>query len=235
MNDEEIINFVDQWENSLGMSDFQTRHFVVNSQVTNYRRVRQALVEIDTRIGSKKQIERNRKKRIIEKQIIQRDMEIVEDELKRQLLQVDLEQAEWDIHMFDKKERMVQNEIDNFIKLIKDLVPNIEELKQYNEHNELEERNYWITRMAKQAAMDLNTIGRIGQGNMDSILMMPLEDVKQTLQLAVKYNGVLGKGMEAIGRTAMEQLKLQENTITYIDDLANKQLKLENKSPGEDI
>ena len=235
MNDEEIINFVDDWENSLGMSDFQSRYFVVNSQVTNYRRVRQALVEIDTRIGSKKQIERSRKKRIIEKQLIQRDIDMVEDDLKKQLLQVDLEQAEWDIHMYDKKERMVQNEINNFIKLIKDLVPNIEDLKRYNEHNELEERNYWITRMAKQAAMDLSVMGRIGQGNMDSILMMPLEDVKQTLQLAVKYNGVLGKGMEAISRSAMDQLKMLENNITYIDDLANKQLKLENKSPGEDI
>jgi hypothetical protein len=235
MENEEIINFVDQWENSLGMSDFQSRHFVVNSQVTDYRRVRQALVEIDTRIGMKKQIERNRKKRIIEKQIIERSIAEESDPLKEQLLQVDLEQAVWDIHMYDKKERMCENELNNFIKMIKDIVPNIEELKKYNEHDEVREREYWVTRMAKQAAMDLNTIGRISQGNMDSILMMPLGDVKQTLQLAVKYNGVLGKGLEAIGRAAMDEVHALENTLTYIDDLANKQLKLEDKSPGENI
>lgn len=235
MENEEIINFVNQWENSLGMSDFQSRHFVVNSQVTDYRRVRQALLEIDTRIGMKKQIERNRKKRIIEKQMIERSIAEESDPLKEQLLQVDLEQAVWDIHMFDKKERMCENELNNFIKMIRDIVPNIEELKKYNEHDEVREREYWVTRMAKQAAMDLNTIGRISQGNMDSILMMPLGDVKQTLQLAVKYNGVLGKGLEAIGRSAMDEVHALENTLTYIDDLANKQLKLEDKSPGENI
>jgi hypothetical protein len=35
------------------MSDFQSRYFVVNSQATDYRRVRQALLEIETRIAAK--------------------------------------------------------------------------------------------------------------------------------------------------------------------------------------
>jgi len=231
----DIIDFVDECENSLGMSDFQSRYFVVNSQVTDYRRVRQALIEIDTRIGMQKQIERNRKKRIIEKQMIQRDIDNELDELKKQLLQIDLEQADWDIHMYDKKEKMCQNELNNFVKVVNDLVPDIEILKTYKEHNEGEERRYWITRMAKQAAMDLNTIGRISQGNMDSILMMPLDDVKETLNLSIKYNGVLGKGIDAIGQEAMSQIGLLSKEINYIDEVAKEQLKIESKTTGENI
>ena len=151
------------------------------------------MIELDTRIGMKKQIDRERKKRQIQRQMILRDIQNEKDDLKKQLLQVDLEQADWDILMYDKKERMCQNEIDNFVRMIRDLVPNIDELKNYAKHDELQERNYWITRMAKQASLDINTIGRISQGNMDSILMMPMEDVKQTLGLAIKYNLEIGR------------------------------------------
>jgi len=232
----DIIKFVDENENSLGMSDFQSRYFVVNSQVTDYRRVRQALLEIDTRIGSQKQIERQRRKRMIEKQILERDIANEPDELKKQLIQVDIDQADWDIHMYDKKEVMVQNELNNFVNMVKAVVPNLEALQQFGTHNEQLEREYWITRMAKQAAMDLNTIGRISQGNLDSILMMPMPDVKETLGLAIKYNGVLGKGLDAIGQATMKQLMSSAGTdLAYIDDVAKDQLKLETKTKSEDI
>ena len=236
MDDKQIIEFIGQNENSLGMSDFQSRYFVVNSQVTDYRRVRQAMIEIDTRIGMLKQIQRERKKCTIKRQILIRDISNEADDLKKQLLQVDVEQADWDIFMYDKKERMCQDEISKFVQMIKDMVPDIEKLKSFAEHNESEERNYWITRMAKQAAMDLNTIGRISQGNMDSILMMPLPDVNETLGLAIKYNVVLGKGLEAIGQGVMEKAGLLSDGINYIDNVANEQLKLEqNKSSGETL
>jgi hypothetical protein len=235
MNNDDILNMVETSENSLGMSDFQSRYFVVNSQVTDYRRVRQSLIELDTRIGMKKQIERNRKKRIVEKQIIERDITNEPDELKKQLLEVDLEQAIWDIHMYDKKEIMCQNEMNIFMNVVKDLVPNLEELEKYKNHNEIEERRYWITRMAKQAAMDLNTIGRISQGNMDSILMMPLDDVQETINLSVKYNGILSKGIESIALDAATELELMNSKLNYIDKVADESLKLENKSTGQDI
>ena len=131
---------------------------------------------------------------------------------------------------------MCQNEISLFTQMIRDTVPSMEALQQYKDHNELEEKNYWITRMAKQAAMDLSVIGRISQGNMDSILMMPLEEATRTISLAIKYNGALGKGIDAIGKEAMEQLGMSEDsTISYIDQFANDQLKLESKVPSEDI
>ena len=151
------------------------------------------------------------------------------------MFQVDLEQADWDILMYDKKERMCQNEIDNFVRMIRDLVPNIDDLKNYAKHDELQERNYWITRMAKQAAMDINTIGRISQGNMDSILMMPLADVQESISLAVKYNLALGKGIDAIGQNAVAQLQSAEGKINYIDAFVNEQLKLEEKTQGENL
>ena len=58
LENKDIIAAADRYGSS-AMSEFQTKYFVVNSQVTDYRRVRQALLEIESRIGGRKQIERN--------------------------------------------------------------------------------------------------------------------------------------------------------------------------------
>jgi hypothetical protein len=219
---------------SWGMSDFQSRYFVVNSQVTNYRRVRQALLEIETRIAAKKQIERNRRKTEVQKQILMRDLSNEPDLLKRELILVDVEQCDYDLSVYEKKYRVCLQELEKFAQIVKDIVPDADTLNTYKEHNEVEERNYWIARMAKQATMDLMTIGRIGSGNLDSIAMMPIEDQQETIKAALKYNGLLTKGISAIEKTAVEELSLLPG-MKYIDEIVNDQLKLESKTKGEDI
>mgnify|MGYP003345725538 FL=1 len=88
--------------------------------------------------------------------------------------------------------------------------------------------------MAKQATMDLMTIGRIGSGNLDSIAMMPIQDQQETIKAALKYNGLLNKGITAIEKTAMEEIAMLPN-MKYIDEIVMDQLKLESKIKGEDI
>lgn len=234
MQNNEIFELVES-HGSWGMSDFQSRYFVVNSQVTNYRRVRQALLEIETRIAAKKQIERSRKKTEIQKQILLRDYANEIDELKRQLILVDIEQCDYDMSVYDKKYRVCLEELEKFACVVKDIVPDIETLESYKEHNEIEERNYWIARMAKQATMDLMTIGRIGSGNLDSIAMMPLEDQQETIKAALKYNTLLNKGIQVIEKQAQEELAKLPSGMNYIDEIVNNQLKLESKVSGEDI
>lgn len=233
MENNEIFEMVES-HGSWGMSDFQSRYFVVNSQVTNYRRVRQALLEIETRIAAKKQIERNRRKTEVQKQILQRDYVNESDELKRELILVDIEQCDYDLTVYDKKYRVCLEELEKFAQIVKDIVPDVTTLETFKEHNEVEERNYWIARMAKQATMDLMTIGRIGSGNLDSIAMMPIEDQQETIKAALKYNGLLTKGIGAIEKTAMEELALLPG-MKYIDEIVKDQLKLESKVKGEDI
>ena len=233
MENNEIFEMVES-HGSWGMSDFQSRYFVVNSQVTNYRRVRQALLEIKTRIAARKQIERSRRKTEVQKMILQRDLAAETDVLKQELIKVDIDQCDYDISVYDKKYRVCLEELEKFAQIIKDIVPDVETLDEYKQHNEVEERNYWIARMAKQATMDLMTIGRIGSGNLDSIAMMPIEDQQETIKAALKYNGLLTKGIGAIEKTAMEELALLPG-MKYIDEIVKDQLKLESKVKGEDI
>lgn len=234
MENSEIYDMVES-HGSWGMSDFQSRYFVVNSQVTDYRRVRQALLEIDTRIAAKKQIERNRKRTEVQKKIHERDYENEKDELRRELILLDIDQCDYDISVYDKKHRVCMEELEKFASIIKDIVPNVEILEEYKEHNEVEERNYWISRMAKQATMDLMTIGRIGQGNLDSIAMMPIKDQQETIKAALKYNAVLNKGIQSLESQAQKEVGLLGNDVNYIDEIVNNQLRIESKSKGENI
>ena len=213
---------------SWGMSDFQSRYFVVNSQVTNYRRVRQALLEIETRLAAKKQIERNRRRTEVQRQIHERDLANETDELKKELIKLDIEQCDYDMSVYDKKYRVCSEELEKFSQVVVDIVPDVETLHTYKEHNELEERNYWIARMAKQATMDLITTGRIGSGNLDSIVMMPLKDQEETIKAALKYNAILTKGIGTLEHKAKEELSLLSNdvSIEHIDQMIEEQLRL---------
>lgn len=226
MNNDEIFGMVES-HGSWGMSDFQARYFVVNSQVTNYRRVRQALLEIETRIAAKKQIERSRRKTEIQKQMHERELAREADELKREMIKVDIDQCDYDLSVYDKKYRICLEELERFAQIVKDIVPDVQTLDTYKEHNEVEERNYWIARMAKQATMDLMMTGRIGQGNLDSIAMMPLQDQQDTIKAALKYNAVLNKGIGSLEVKAKEELAfLQHADIERIDQIIDEQLKL---------
>lgn len=234
MTNDDIFQLVEQ-HGSWSMSDFQSRYFVVNSQVTDYRRVRQAMLEIETRIAAKKQIERNVRKTEIQKKMYLRDYQLETDELRREMIAVDIDQCDYDLSVYDKKYRVCQEELETFAEIIRDIVPDAETLETYREHNDAEERNYWIARMAKQATMDLMTIGRIGQGNLDSIAMMPLEDQAETIKAALKYNSLLNKGVQSIEKQAMKELASVTGDINYIDNIVNNQLKLAGKVQGEDI
>ena len=234
MTNDDIYNLVES-HGSWSMSDFQSRYFVVNSQVTNYRRVRQALLEIETRISAKKQIERSVRKTEIQKKMHQRAYENETDILSKEMILVDIDQCNYDLSVYQKKYKVCLEELEAFAKIVKDIVPDTETLDKYKFHDEIQERNYWIARMAKQATMDLITIGRIGQGNLDSIAMMPLNDQAETIKAALKYNNLLSKGIHSLEKQAQEEITKLPSGMNYIDEIVNNQLKLESKVTGEDI
>ena len=58
-------------------------------------------------------------------------------------------------------------------------VNNIDELDKIL-HDPENEKNYWITRLGKQSAIDMLSYGKISSGNMDSITNMPSEDSRKS-------------------------------------------------------
>ena len=220
------------------MSDFQSRYFVVNSQVTDYRRVRQALLEIETRIAAKKQITRDRKRSQVNILIKQRELEIETRDLERDLLLLDIDQYQYDVSVYDKKLRVVEEELTEFAKLVLEIVPSLEDLNAYKEHNEELEREYWIYRMAKQASVDMVTTGRIGAGNLDSIAMMAPEDQALTIGSALINSKKLTAGITKLEEAINTNSNLLSSNFTGLFENTElmKLLAGDNeKVDGEDI
>ena len=224
LENKEIVSLAEV-HGSWAMSEFQSKYFVVNSQVTDYRRVRQALLEIETRVGGRKQIERNMWRTNVQLKLKQEEFDNEPHPLKKELISVDMDQLLYDISVYEKKLSNINEEIENFCEIVKTLVPDLPSLETYKEQNPELERDYWVTRMAKQAAMDLLTIGRISQGNMDSIAMMPLGDQEDTIKTALTYSATLNKAIGLVDeKVKLEMQQTPVNSFNYIEPPKTKSL-----------
>lgn len=190
-----------------GMTEYQSKHFVAGSQITIWRQVRQALMELEVRYHAYFEITNSLRKAEVLRKKFFRDLEIEQDDLTRELIQIDLEKNDYDITIWRRKLRQAEIEINSFLSIIKEHVKNEEDLKFFIEPNEDEERKYWVYRMAKQAALDVIAYGRIGSGNMDSIAMMDYEDQKIVLEQAIKYSGMINANIGQITEGVNEQIQ----------------------------
>lgn len=211
LDEKEMQIMVGALNMSSNQSEYQNQFFVTASQLTPYRMLKQCMLEIESRHHSWYNIKNKMKRKLIEIKMAKRDLEQFghQDELRAELIKVDIEDMENDCRIWERKLMQAEEEMIGFIKQVKQIAGDNEELlnKAFTYDHE-EERQYWITRMAKQAAMDMVSYGRIGTGNMDSIAMMPEEDQIMTLATTLQYNerlmGGLGQISQAVSQGLLE-------------------------------
>lgn len=224
-----------------GQTDYQSRHFVANSQITPYKKVKQSLMELEVRYHAYHEIRSSLRKAEIVRLKMLRELEKIQDDLDKELLQIDIDKNDYDITVWKRKLRQSEYEINSFLKIIKEYAKDEKDLEYYKGHNEQEERQYWIARMGKQAALDIIAFGRVGSGNMDSIAMMSQDEQLDALTLAVQYSGLINAGMHKISSNAQELVNkyLSDNSITIPELLdsrnENLQLAVEPKVGSESI
>ena len=181
-----------------GMTHEQIKNFVVNSHVTDKRKLRQVLVEVERRNHDRKKLVLEKKRKEVEIARLKDRLNITEDPYERQLMQFDIEEYELDLNKFQVSLHQYDNEMAAFMDWINKHWGSIEEVEKAAEYTEDDERKYWIARMGKQAAMDVYTTGKIGTGNLDSIAMMREDDQYATLNVAMQYSGLLSAGISKI-------------------------------------
>jgi hypothetical protein len=201
---------------STGQTDYQNENFVMNSHVTKYRQIRQALLEIENRHHGIRKIKLDVRRDEIKIKALQRDLEKCEDELEAELIKIDIEDLQSDNDIRKRKLERQEKEIDIFVKRVQDEVENEEDIQRYFDQDPEEERKYWIARMGKQAAMDILSFGRISTGNLDSIAMLAEEEQLQILSIGFQYSNLLGGQLAKIeGRTReyTQQLLSDNNNL----------------------
>ena len=223
LTDEQITKAA--MDNACGMSSYQTRHFVVGSQLTPYRQLRQVLMELKVRQESADLTAIQRKRTDIKRQLIQRDIDNERDPLVKQLLQCDLEETERDIKIYDIKTEQSTKEIAEFLGYVRELLPEgatLEDMMNTVGESPEEERKYWVARMAKQAAMDMIAYGNIGTGNMEAIMQMNPDDQVQTLSVAIEFTGKLRQGVDELSSNITNRIgqSRQFESLAFIPDIA---------------
>ena len=219
---------------STGQTDYQNENFVMNSHVTKYRQIRQALLEIENRYHGLRKIKLDIRRDDIKIAKLKKDLEVVTDELEAELIRIDIEDFESDQEIRKRKLVRQEQEIDVFVKRVQDNVEKEEDIQKYFDQDPEEERKYWVARMGKQAAMDILSFGRISTGNLDSIAMLPEEEQLQILSIGFQYSNLLGGQLAKIEGTTREytQQLLSDNsnlrlpTFDGIED--NMELKMIN-------
>ena len=181
-----------------GMTHEQIKNFVVNSHVTDKRKLRQVLVEVERRNHDRKKCVLDRKRKETEIARLQDKVNVTDDPYERRLMELDIEEFELDRNKYNVTLHQYDNELAAFMDWINKNWGSMEEVEKAAEYTEEDERKYWIARMGKQAAMDVYTTGKIGTGNLDSIAMMREDDQFATLNVAMQYSGLLNVGIAKI-------------------------------------
>ena len=205
LSSDSIESFVED-NMDFGMTHEQIKNFVVNSHVTDKRKLRQVLIEVSTRNHEKKKLFLDIERKKIRIEALEAKLEIEDDEYSRRLIQCDIDEFKLDIGRFKITLHQSNNELDAFMQWIHKNFKSMEDLIEAAEYNEEEERKYWIARMGKQAAMDVYCTGRIGVGNLDSIAMMREDDQYATLNIAMQYAGLLNTGIAKIQNEIKPQI-----------------------------
>ena len=181
-----------------GMTHEQIKNFVVNSHVTDKRKLRQVLIEVERRNHDRKKVVLDKKRKEVEIARLKDRLNVTEDPYERQLMEFDIEEFQLDLNKFCLSLHQYDNEMNAFMEWINKNWGSIEEVEKAAEYTEEDERKYWIARMGKQAAIDVYTTGKIGTGNLDSIAMMREDDQYATLNVAMQYSGLLSAGISKI-------------------------------------
>ena len=214
---------------SFALPRYKAENFVGGAQITPYAKLKQWLLELRGREDAVEHLEYTVKKQDLEIQIQEESKEFLTDPKRKQLVDLTISDMKIDLRKFKRNLKDAYIERQGFIDLIKDFLdtddaklPDGSDLIDVIGNKELEdkfEHEYWTVRMAKQAMLGMISYGRIGTGNLDSILMMSAEQQKQVLSLASSYTVFIDKNIN--------QLMANATTNSFsIEESLRKQLKL---------
>lgn len=193
-------------------SEFQSKSFVVNTEVTDHRKIQQVALEIRARIVGTGDSHYQTKKAEIEIRKLERSLAQEQDPLEKELLELEIEKRKFDVQNTKLIQYQSQLEIKKLLNILKEIAPNntLEAIKNYKDNWEEKEEEYWTKRMGKQAMMDIMMSGKIQTGVLDSIIGMPLESQKKVVGYALLQTQKMEKGITQIGEAVRNVLLANE-------------------------
>lgn len=172
---------------------FKMKYFVTSGQITPYSTIKQYMLELKAIEESFENYERGIKKLGLEIELL--ELKLAEETNAVKLTEMKIELTDKEYHFRQNKRRIQQLHIEReqWIELIEEFNASPQGMLADGRplmsvlgtpEEDIHEREYWMVRLARQAAMDLSAYGRISAGNLDAIYQMPQEMMVQSLALA---------------------------------------------------
>lgn len=228
MNDTQLIEFANNQVDS-SVPKFKLKHFVGGAQLTPFHNLKQLFLELKIRQDSFLHIEWEIARKKMEELVEREKLANSTNDIEKQYIELDLKNIEKDLKRHEDAIVGALKEKDAILELIRELcdgpqgtLPDGTKLMDVFGNKELEEeleRQHWVTRLAKQASMEMLAYGKIGTGNMDAIAMMAPKEINECLQLTSDYVVRVGTGMGLLTDKAVNDLKLG-----YVSPEKKKQL-----------
>lgn len=183
---------------NIGYNEFQIEEFVLNTQYTDNRKLRQCLIELETREAKLDEFKLNLIEKEAEIALKQEEIDSV-DGPQKTIYEVEMKRLK-------AAERATHQHIDNISKEIDTIYKHTEkyltlyELETPEKVNEFIndpelERQYWVTRMGVQAAIDMLTHGRIQAGNLSNLITMNNRDRTEAIAGAISFTKKMEGGL----------------------------------------
>lgn len=233
--DSNLLQFAEKL--SFSLPKFKAENFVGGAQITPYAKLKQWLIELRTREDAAEHIKNLKRKKEIEIELEKEKMEFVNEPLRKELIELSIADMKIDLRKYERNLKDAYRERQVFIDIIKEFLESEDSklpdgtslLEVFNkpEIEEKYEKEYWSVRMAKQAMLDMISYGRVGTGNLDSILMMSPEQQQEVMALASSYT-------VSIDRNINELMGMAATNQKLVDDGLKNQLKLGNNNSNEE-
>jgi hypothetical protein len=173
----------------IGQTKFQLKYFVIGDQAHLMHQIRQVALEIEVREASLNKMNYNAEKRKLKLTLKKEKLEKDKNRLSKteiKLRKLNIKREEWKVQNQEKTLTGLKKEIGCLYDILEELTKDVnldELLEKFDEFDE----KYWVKRLAKQAAIDVATAGRITAGNLGAIELLPKElqtaALKETVRL----------------------------------------------------
>ena len=174
--------------------------------------------ELKIRQDSFLHIEWEIKRKELEEIVEREKLSLATNEIEKKYIEIDLMQIVKDKKRHIDAQKGALLEKDRVLECIREIcdgpqgvLPDGTKLMDVFGNKELEEeleRQHWVTRLAKQAGMEMLAYGKIGTGNMDAIAMMAPQEIDECLKLTSDYVVRVGTGMGMLTEKSINDLKL---------------------------
>lgn len=199
--------------------EFKLKHFVAGSQIHPLHRVKQLMIELNSRQEGVEKFNDDMERLEAEIELEEEMKTHAQFDAQKRLHDIEIKSKRRSLAISKEKIRSLLYEREKFLKAIDELNASPEgrdpetnelymDILQDPAKCEIIEAKYWEYRLAKQAALDMIAYGRVGVGNMEAIMQMPPEAQNKCLAMAYEVLITNEHRMNVLADGVQERLKL---------------------------